>query len=522
MTASLLLTVLACGGSYNAQPDSGSAASAPSCTWETDGEACHPSTPADRYDLDAIRGYSLDDLGWQPGETWSDETGSVITGDITTPFAAFDVAGDAVDVEMRSRVALYLPAGWPEGIPDAAVGKGMVVAAHYASDVISEVPASIAQVTGIPVLYHGEYTENWTQLGYDTRSALNQASNSHLATANPCEPVDIVRGSYEHFMAGVDMRAMTLLQRLAEGGGGSVDRFALRGFSKEGMAAWQVLLVDDRVVVGSPGGHPEEDQLVAYDNWVDAVGCDGDSADQAVAEYKAKALDWALHTPAGAAVLNSYDVEVNKERLLPRVLLIDGDVHLPGMHDGDNFMLGSETPFLDGLAGIDWRYARKSVVDADSLEDAGDTVSTTVVPFLVAELLMRDDPVDDYYPKVLDAQARVDGGQLTVSMQASAPTASGSLLWSWSDDRIFNDEDQAAWEEVPMTLAGDTWTATVDLAALGVQDKVIGWYAQASNVLAVGDAEYTRKDGSPIHFLQLTAAAACDIETTDDCADAGG
>ncbi len=52
---------------------------------------------------------------------------------------------------------------------------------------------------------------------------------SDLAANNFCEPDDYTRGYYHCSIAQSDMRAITLLQRLAEESGGQVDEVALRG-----------------------------------------------------------------------------------------------------------------------------------------------------------------------------------------------------------------------------------------------------------------------------------------------------
>lgn len=489
----------------SACPEGFSGADCSFCSLNSAGEACHPMVPADLYDLDAIKALSLDDLGWTPTRTWTENGVTFVEGDFTTPFAAVDSAGAEVDVMMTSKARIHRPEGWPAVARAGSEQRAIVFPSHYESGVESTAAEMIARVVQIPVLTHGEYRENWLQLGFSSKKELNQASAGHGYARNPCEPTDLVRGQYRYFLAHVDMRATTLLQRLAEAEGGELTGFGLRGFSKEGGGVWLASMVDDRIEVSSPGGFPAED-LVAYaENVIAAHGAEGAGA--------ALSAWWYRETPAGAAFLHGFDVARNVGELRPRLFLIDGDVHLPGMHDGNNFDLGPEVVFLDRL-DKPWRYVRKAEFHPGATADEGDSVSTTVVPYLLAELLVRGaDSEDDFYPKVRAAEATIDGHLLRVTATASAATEVASAWVSWSDDRVWNEEGQAPWVEVALVRQGaTTWAGEADLAAVGAQDKVIGWYVEARNTLTAGAVEFARKDATPIRFLQETEALTWDAD----------
>ncbi len=499
-------------------PEGFSGADCSFCTLTSAGAECQPSVPADLFDLDTIQAMSLTDLGWEPGADAEDDGVLVKVGDIETPFAGVTSDGEDMDVTMRSKVAAYFPSGWPDKVPEAARGKALVYAAHYEGSVESGVAAAIARGLGMPVFYHGEYNSNFTQLGYADKGELNRASGGHMRARNECEPTGFVRGNYQRFMAEVDMRVITLAQRLAEERGGELDQFALRGFSKEGAAGWLALAVDDRIVVGGVGGSPKED-LRAYSlNQIEQIGCDGSWITGETAEGAVWSLEWYEQTPAGALYLHQLDINLNQSELKPRFIIIDGDTYQPGSHDGDNYILGAEDTFLDELSTVPWRYSRLSGAPAGGYGDAGDTTTTTVIPYLVAEALYREDDPAGWYPKVLSADASITGGELNVSGQVDGSPETVSVFVSYSDDRSWSEKGQAPWVEFELTPSGEGWSTTIDLTSLGIQDKVIGWYVEGRNTLMVGDNEYARKDASPIRFLQEPAAGDCStVEPADFC-----
>jgi hypothetical protein len=524
----LLTLLLACSSpSEDSGPDAGpcpegfSGDDCSFCTFDSAGQTCQPSEPAELFELEAIKSMSLEELGWTVESTIEDTDGTVIVGDISTPYAGVTLEGEDLDVTMTSRVAVYLPAGWPDDIPAQAEGKAMVYAAHFSGKVDSTVGATIARVTGMPVLYHGEYHANFTQLGYGSKGELSLDAGSKLFTRNICEPTGFVRGNFRRYMAEVDMRVITLAQRIGEERGGALERFALRGFSKEGHAAWLASVVDDRIEVAGAGGSPLQDLRAGPSHKIAQLGCDGDPEIEETAHTAVQSLEWYEHTPAGALHLNQEDITLNQRRLHPRFVLIDGDTHQPGSHDGEYFLLGAENSFLDAFDAVPFRYAREADSPAGGYDDDGDVTSTTVVPYLLAEALWRDDDPAQWYPKVERAEASIDEGMLSVYAEVSgAPEA--VVLWaSYSEDRSWSEEGQAPWYELELEPSGDGWATTVDLAAWGIEGMVIGWYVEGRNTLALGESEFARKDASPIRFLQEPEAGDCSDEEPQDFCEQG-
>ena len=496
-------------------PEGFSGAGCTFCTWTTAGEACHPLSPRDLFDITAIQALSLSDLKWTPSGSQVFNGVTVLKGTFFGgKFDAYDVDGNKKTIDLNYIAAVYIPDGWPKP-EDPKLA--FVSAVHYEANLLQLPAAQIAKFFRIPVLYHGELPKDWKGLGFEGRSNIYGVGPSNVSLNNPCEPLDIKRGMFTVAMASADMHAITLVQRLAEQVGGQVEKVAFRGFSKEGAAAWLVAVVDPRVEVVSPGGFHEEDVLKAAQIRMESWGCYGDPtvADPSGEQRVAVARDWLLNTPAGAAYLNLFSVQRSKTLLYPRFILIDGDVGMPGMHDS-YYALGSETPFLDDLSEAPWRYVRKATLTDGATDDDGDTVSKAVVPFLLVENLVRGPGSEDQvYPKVISATATIENDALKVVANASAITESMVLWWSWSDDRIWKDANQAAWTEVHLSKGTDgTWTVNPIPVPAG---KVIGWYVEARNTATVGQQTQTRTDAGAVHFLRETPPITCQPVLPDWC-----
>ncbi|MCA9522620.1 MAG: hypothetical protein KC609_16700 [Myxococcales bacterium] len=485
------------------------------CTFATAGTMCHPMSVRDVFDIASIQALSLAQLRWSVTGTQRYNGVDVLTGRFFGGiFEAYDIDGNPKEIDLDYVAALYIPDGWPQpGDPTFALVAGV----HYETNLLQPVAAQIAKHFRIPVLYHGELIRDWKELGFDSRGDLNQAGPPSVIKHNVCEPQDVVRGMFALAMARADMHAITLIQRLAEKAGGQIDKVAYRGFSKEGHAAWIVAVVDPRVEVVGPGGYQDQDVLKSAQVRMGSWGCYGDPAisDPNGPQSSAVYLDWLLNTPAGAAYQNLYSVQTNKALLYPRFILMDGDVTASTMHD-HLYALGSDTEFLDNLVEVPWRYVRKPGVTSGATDDDGDVIAKAVVPFLLVENLIAGPGSEDaLYPKVKSANATIENDALTVVANASKATASMALYWSWSNDRIWNDVDQAKWKEVHLKKTGEgTWTSEPIPLPPG---KVIGWYVEARNSVTLGQSEMTRTDAGAVHFLRETPAITCQSELPNWC-----
>jgi hypothetical protein len=327
---------------------------------------------------------------------------------------------------------------------------------------------------------------------------------------NRCAPVDFVRGSFHLALAKTDMRAITLLQRLAEKGGGAVDKVALRGFSKEGKAAWLAFTADDRIEVGVPGGSPTGDPVEWGAHMIAAYGCGATEHDM---QGMANGQVWRTVSPGGIALTEFSAAVLNLDLLYPRMLLIDGDVGMYNMHDGIYQLgTGGDTGFLDRLTVRPWRYVRKATAEEGAGGEDGDKTSTTAVPLLGAELLVSGPGSEaTRFPDITEASATMTGDSFVVTATTSAIATTARVWWTWSTDRVFDDMSQEPWSSVAMTTSGNgAWTSpAIDVPA----GTVIAWYAEAGNSVTVGDKTIYRNHAAPIRMLRPGADKVCAPES---------
>ena len=488
---------------------------ATSCNWASDGAACHPLSPRDMFDIDAIRAMSLDQLKWTVEGTEMYMGVQVIKGAFSGGmWDTYTREGQPKTIELDYVAAVYVPEDWPRpDDPPAAY----VSAVHFETNLLQPIAAQIARYFRVPVLHAG-HRNNWSELGYSSRATLHRASTNQVIAHNPCEPVDVGRGFFPVAMAQADMHAITLAQRLAEAAGGQINEVAFRGFSKEGHAGWLLAAVDPRVTVAALGGYHNQDSLQSAQIRMNSWGCYGNPAegrnDPTGPQVAGIVPDWYANTAAGAAFLNAFDTQHNKDLLYPRFILLDGDVGMLDMHD-DLFALGAETPFLDGLTEVSWRYVRKGTHTNGATDEDGDEVSKAVVPGLLVENLIGGAGSEaDTYPQVLSGTASLDGDTLTVEASASGPTTAMALWWSWSDDLTWNDPEQVGWREVHMVRDGTGWRANVPGVPAG---KVVGWYVEARNTVTIGQTDRTRTDAAPVRFINPTQRPECTPQLPDWC-----
>lgn len=507
-----VLFLIGCNGDADDTGECSVGFSGDACDWcsiESAADACHPMTIRDLFDIEATMALTLEDLDWSLDDTVHLDGVDVYVGEFSGGmFDTYDIDGQPQTLDLRSKAAIYLPEGYATS---PAAGKGMVWAAHFADAIDKGVAPTIAREFGIPVLVHGERTVDWTSLGFSSRKEMYQSSVPNLDILNDCHPVDLVTGYWPWALARTDMRAITLLQRLAESQEATIDSVVLHGFSKEGHAVWDASLVDPRIEVGSPGGWHTEDRRQALPLMAEYWGCDTSTEHGTAGQGALNGLKLDLETPAGAARTHAYDIASNQDLLEPRLLLISGDVGMWDMHDGEYWAIGVETPFLEGLDTIPWRYSRKAVPGAGSANEDGDEAVNTVEPLLAAEMLVAGAGAEEtLYPKVLSTEATLDGNLLSVEATTTSPAERAGVWWNHSGDMDFGEQGQDSWQSVEMTRSGDTWTAAdIDVGATGV----IAWYVETRNTLTISTGtEYPRIDGSPIRFLRPAEPMACEAD----------
>jgi hypothetical protein len=481
--------------------------------------------PRDLFDIEALQALPLrdddpstDDLCWtqeseatDPGTGVTETVGTWCGGRFDT-FEHADRGGDPATIDLAERAAIY----WPPGYPDTAAGRagfGHVYAAHEAGAVRSEHGGLLALGSGMPVLQHGDATDYLGLLGIAGRGEMTDASGPNLLRVNPCTVVDLTRGNFGWALARVNVRAITLLQRLAALRAGAVAHVALMGGSKEGFATWLASAVDDRIEVDRSGGYQREDPRTAYPFYGADWGC---AAPPAAADVDVVGTllmaDWIARTPAGQAAERAFSVALFQDDLYPRLVLVGGDVTRFGMHDSHHYPLGSETPFLDGLAARPFRYDRRPNTTRETDEDK----ELRQRAVLLEQLVEGPGHIDLVYPKVTSAVAEEDGRGFRVRATASPAPEAVRLWWSHSDDRVWNDEENAEWAEVPMTLAGAEWVSpTVDASAWPADE--VAWYVEAETTLVMATYRFARRDCSPVRFLWRLPEVGCAVDPPDWC-----
>jgi hypothetical protein len=337
-----------------------------------------------------------------------------------------------------------------------------------------------------------------------------EATFKNVIKFNPCEAYDLTYGNFGWALAKTDIRAITLLQRLAEERSGSVTKVALKGGSKEGFATWLVSAVDDRVEVDASGGYHLQDLVSGLRAYATDWGCEGTGAAGTQVTDLLLALDWLLNSPAGEATLKTHSISMFHEILKPRFFLISGDVTRYDMHDGQYYALGSETSFLENFTSHPWRYDRLPNFTRENSE----VRKVRLCALLLEQLINGPDHHREVYPKITSVNVEEDGRSFRVTARVSPEPERVRLWWSHSDDRVWNDEDNAPFKEVEMIKEGEIWVSSW-VEVPGTDE--VAWYVEAENTFFVGKWELPRRDASPVRFLWRLPEVGCEINAPDWC-----
>jgi hypothetical protein len=225
----------------------------------------------------------------------------------------------------------------------------------------------------------------------------------------------------------------------------------------------------------------------------------------------ALAWRWANGTPAGADAICAVSVPSFRHLLRPELIFVAGDVALAGMHDGNHFPLGAESPFLATLDAR-FRYDR-----APSPEVANELRSDALL-YLLVERLVEGAAVEAKHPKVAAAELETDGRKFraTASLDPAPAGTLVSLWWNHSPDRVYNrpwSADAGAyqtppWQQVTMSAGGggsyqSAWVTTLP------DGEELAWYVEAAAPFSVGPNSYARKDASPVRFAFRVPEKSC-------------
>jgi len=464
-----------------------------------------PKTPAEAFDLAAIKAATLGGLKWVETETTSVDGVRVLDG--TWSPGAFtgleNKTGALTTIGLASRARIFYP--------DAATGPLPIVV--HAAHVASAVPADdaqyrqIAKGLGVAVVVHGELPDDGHALGYPDaetpRDLLIDKGMAYVVQKNACKIVDLLTANFAFVLARTSMLAVTLGQRLLEAAGKSAGPAALQGGSKEGYATWVASAVDDRLAVAGPGNFQRLD-FESFDAYEHNDGCGPNGASSAVDVLAQLTIrNWFRDTEAGKAAAKVLQVASFVDQLRPSFFSMCGDAGMPGKHDGSYFTLGADTHFLDGFTRPH-RFERGP--DNGRLTDVGRLA-------FLAQALVSVDPAATLgsWVRVSDAQA-TDGGT-SVSFRTTLASTAGVThvyaYWNNSPNRQFNDAGQSPWQQVELFATGASTTYSSAPVTPPAGEEV-AWFVAAQQIVDIGKGVMvSRFDTSPIRLMRELPKLSC-------------
>lgn len=468
-----------------------------------------PTTPAEAFDLEAIKAAQLTTLGWAKTED-SIVDGVRMVGGTFSPGAYTGPLADrsaTKTITMRSRARLYFPAAATQPLPL------LVHAAHIAELVpaMEGTHRAIVSALGIAVLVHGEDSSDWTSLGYpktaDQRGALVDDGLAWLLAHNACSLSDLLTGNFGYALAKTNLLAQTLGRRLLEASGQQAGPAGQYGASKEGYATWVAAAADDRLVVAAPSRFQRLDveSLGMYER---NSGCGPNGATAHVSVPGVLSLrQWLTSTDAGRAAARVILPSGFVDQLRPAALLINSDIGMWWLHDGHFFTVGADTHFLDGFVARPFRHARFfEAAQGTSTEPAQSEELGNL-----AQLLTERDPAAALraWPDVLAATASDDGATFSfrVTVNQDPDIAHVRITLASSPNREFNDASQAPWvqlELTPETAGSTTWVGTAPASL----DET-AWYAEVEETVTVGAYQLPRRHVTPVRLLRELPPNSC-------------
>jgi hypothetical protein len=468
-------------------------------------------SPEDLFEMDVEKNLTLEDLGWREVSEKIFPNGVVCTVGTWNAgqFATFNSKDNPQTIILDEKAAIFWPPNYPH-TPNSQAGFGAVFAAHVETSIYKRHPEILAEVFEIPILQHGESPSDWEELGFKGRNEMVEATFKNVIKANPCEAYDLTYGNFGWALAKTNIRAITLLQRLAEERSGSVTKVALKGGSKEGFATWLVSAVDDRVEVDASGGYHLQDLVYGLNAYATDWGCEGTGAAGTSVIDLLLALDWLLNAPAGEAALKTHSISTFHEILKPRFFLISGDVTRYDMHDGQYYALGSETPFLENFTSHPWRYDRLPNLARENSE----VRKVRLCALLLEQLINGPEYHKQVYPKITSVDVEEHERSFRIKAEVFPEPEEVRLWWSHSDDRVWNDKDNPPFEEVEMIKKDGRWVSPW-VEVPGTDE--VAWYVEAENTFFVKEWELPRRDASPVRFLWRHPEVGCEIEAPDWC-----
>ncbi len=443
------------------------------------------------YNISEIKNMGLEDLEWR--ELKEEVRGNllIVEGEWCSGlFPTYDSKGGRVTIKLHHRAILFYPLSPVEG-------KGLVLAKHTEGNLKSKKSVKYARMAAyfkIPILIHGEKSLDWEALGWSGRNEMLQLTFFALMKNNREEVKDLVTGNFALALAKTNSMAITLLQRLCERQGNEIKDVALMGGSKEGYATWLASTMDERITVAGPGGFQFEDMVYGITKMEEDWGCENMFLPEGKLQPRdlIPFRDWMEETEAGREVYNALSIANLKDELKPMFFIISGDVGAYGLHDGRNYPIGVETPFLEEFKEKPWRYIRY-MNRSDAIVKGPHKEASVLTTLLegVEETIGK-------WPKVEEVISTTNGDYFKVKARVTGENTGVYLVWSHSNDTEWNDPDNAPWRKIGMHKVEDLYESHW---LLRPENCEVGFYVEVERTFKVVGREIHQYDCSPVKFL---------------------
>ncbi len=451
--------------------------------------------PADLVDAGRVQALTLEELGWIEESREQQDGFLELRGSWLGPvYHGVNSSWDMVDRQMTEWARIWIPSSQA---PGATVSQ--LVLANHVQAFMDEPRDACVELAGrfpLAIIRHAEKQEDWEWLGFRDRDRWINRQTGAMKHQNPCRAQDYRSSNLQYCLAETQLMALTLLSRLLETSGYTPGPAGMMGMCKEGQSTWIASALDDRLVAAAPGSS-FYDVLQMVQTWVDNGRCS-----------MTDSLLWLTTTEGGQGFLDYWSVERFAKHLKPEFFLLWGDVGLHEMHDGIFYEIEYDTYFLETFSAVPFRFDRQP--DHYGRETRNQYRSRLME--LLAHYLCTREVAS--FPKVHDSSADVEEGRFRARAHVTPEPPAVRLWWSHSDDRLFNDPENAPWVAVDMVPEGDLWISPWVATPPG---EMIGWYVEAEAPLSWESLSIPRRDTSPQRFFHKFPPLSCAQAPLPDC-----
>jgi len=475
-----------------------------------------PDSPRDVpfYEIDRLRSLTLPEMNWIELDRLNDNGVTVITGTFSAfDWNTYDINNKPITLPWLQRAVLFLPPNYPDNTnpDDRAATRAVLYNSHDVNPASGQFyrvwGVELARNFNIPVMLHGWDPALTLPAGYESVHEMQFPLLQRFLQRGFCNWGDVpIDGSYAangNILVKGDMLAITLLQRLAEQQGGTVNTVGSLGISKEGNSHWTLAAIDDRIEVIAPGGHYAEN----FNNLVKSYYTEWGAKDrfQSVTGVNFTNLflrlgNWYQSTELGQILDRISNVSNFKDQIYARTIIISGDVTLLTQHD-KAFPLGAETPFLDNFNEKPWQYVRVPDGSGVMLDSNMSARAASLLPMVADKLLKPDAP----YPKIKTVTYETSNDRRfrihTTMQNSKLPGLSLSLWVATSKNRWWTEVVQGNWLEAPLHHDKKTGQWLSDWSDQIPEDEAVAFFIEAKNKGTYKNYWFYRIDTSQPQFI---------------------